>query len=93
MTRDEFIKMKMNAYVEPSRKGTPKGHDIGLSLAKYRAAISLMDRKSVKPLKKRFGLEASESLLRKWRTEPGFKKIGREAAEEWFQINGWGKIK
>lgn len=66
-----FIKEKRESYVEPSRKGTPRGEMIGLSLEKYMASLFMLTSMNLKRISER--LKVSYGLLRKWRTENLFK--------------------
>lgn len=72
----EFIKNKIENYVEPERKGTPKGELIGFSLVKYKATLFMLTNKKVKEIVKILGI--SEGLLRKWKTEQSFKDLENE---------------
>src|SRR4030042_1763782 len=66
-----FIKEKRESYVEPSRKGTPRGEIIGLSLEKYMASLFMLTSMNLKRINERS--KVSYGLIRKWRTETPFK--------------------
>jgi len=66
-----FIKEKRESYVEPSRKGTPRGEIIGLSLEKYMASLFMLTSMNLKRISERS--KVSYGLIRKWRTEAPFK--------------------
>jgi hypothetical protein len=66
-----FIKEKRESYVEPSRKGTPRGEIIGLSLEKYEASLFMLTSMNLKRISERS--KVSYGLIRKWRTETPFK--------------------
>jgi hypothetical protein len=66
-----FIKEKRESYVEPSRKGTPRGEIIGLSLEKYMASLFMLTSMNLKRTSERS--KVSYGLIRKWRTETPFK--------------------
>ena len=66
-----FIKEKRESYVEPSRKGTPRGEIIGLSLEKYMASLFMLTSMNLKRISERS--KVSYGLIRKWRTETPFK--------------------
>ena len=68
-----YIEEKMDAYVEPERKGTPKGEEIGFSRQKYGA--SLMNITTLKQKRIAKLLNVSYGLLRKWRTEERFREM------------------
>jgi len=70
---DRFIYEKLEAYIEPTRKGTPKGDPIGFPNAKYAATLFSMKRMSVKDTAAQ--LNISYGLLRKWRTEEQFNDL------------------
>jgi hypothetical protein len=67
-----FLKEKEKDYEEPTRKGTPKGENIGFSLQKYRATLYALTSVDLTEMSKKLGV--SYGLLRKWRTEPTFKE-------------------
>ena len=66
-----FIKEKRESYVEPSRKGTPRGEIIGLSSEKYMASLFMLTSMDLKRISERS--KVSYGLIRKWRTETFFK--------------------
>ena len=66
-----FIKEKRESYMEPSRKGTPRGEIIGLSLEKYEASLFMLTSMNLKRISERS--KVSYGLIRKWRTETPFK--------------------
>ena len=66
-----FIKEKRESYVEPTRKGTPRGEIIGLSLEKYMASLFMLTSMNLKRISERS--KVSYGLIRKWRTETLFK--------------------
>jgi len=66
-----FIKEKREGYVEPSRKGTPRGEIIGLSSEKYMASLFMLTSMDLKRISERS--KVSYGLIRKWRTETLFK--------------------
>src|SRR4030043_2327838 len=66
-----FINKKGESYVEPSRKGTPRGEIIGLSLEKYEASLFMLTSMNLKRISERS--KVSYGLIRKWRTETPFK--------------------
>lgn len=68
----EFLEEKAREYVEPSRKGTPKGDSIGFSKVKHCASLCCITSMSLKEIAE--NLNISYGLLRKWRTEEEFKK-------------------
>jgi hypothetical protein len=71
---ERFIRERVEAYVEPSRRGTPRGEPIGLSKVKYQAAVLIAV--TSKPLFE-IAREVSVSygLVRKWGTETTFQKV------------------
>lgn len=69
----EFINKRVDNYVEPQRRGTPKGEPIGFSLVKYRAALYMLSNHKVKDIAK--NLNISVGLLRKWKTEQAFENL------------------
>ncbi len=68
----DFLQEKVRLYVAPTRAGTPRGQSIGFSKEKYLATLFTMTSFNVKRLAKK--LRISYGVLRKWRTEPDFKK-------------------
>lgn len=69
----KFINEKIDNYVEPERKGTPKGDPIGFSKVKYEASLAMLYNYSQKWIAENLGV--SYGLLRKWNTEENFKKL------------------
>ena len=67
-----WMAKKLNEYSEPQREGTPKGETIGFGDKKYKAVLSSLIGNSVKHTAK--FVDVSYGVLRKWRTEPDFKK-------------------
>lgn len=67
----KFIREKLKNYVEPERRGTPKGDSIGLSKVKYEATLLMLTSAPYKEIAK--FLNISHGLVLKWRTEPSFK--------------------
>ena len=80
----QFIKEKEKNYLEPTRKGTPRGEIIGFSLRKYKATLLMLTSMNLMQLSKRLGV--SYGLLRKWRTEPLFKKQIEDHIREFVPI-------
>lgn len=68
----KFVNVNFNCYVEPQRKGTPKGEPIGLSRRKLWALLHMMYRLKQKEVAK--FTKVSHGVVLKWRTENVFKK-------------------
>lgn len=68
----KFIKNRRQGYIEPQRKGTPKGDPIGFSRKKYYAALLCITDMSLSDIAALSNV--SYNLLRKWRTESDFLK-------------------
>ncbi len=68
-----FIQEKLDSYIEPERKGTAKGDEIGFSRKKYEASLYNITNLKMKYLSKT--LNISYGLLRKWRTEDTFRAM------------------
>jgi hypothetical protein len=79
-----FLREKEKNYREPTRRGTPRGEAIGLSLKKYRATLYSLTSIDLIAMSKKLGV--SYGLLRKWRTEPGFKKQIEELIQEFAPL-------
>jgi hypothetical protein len=76
----KFIDDKTRSYKEPQRTGTPRGEPIGFPRTKYLASLYLLTSLSLKEISE--GLKISYGVLRKWRTEKGFKDlIAKNTAE------------
>ena len=71
LTLDAFYRNSVGRYVEPHRKGTPKGDPIGFSKQKYRASLLMMTNRRKYKIADDVGV--SYQLLRKWGTERRFK--------------------
>jgi len=67
---DKFMVEKANNYIEPLRKGTPRGEPIGVSGKKYWATLLCLKKIPLKQMASM--LKVSYGLLRKWRTEDAF---------------------
>lgn len=67
-----WMAKKLNDHSEPQRKGTPKGETIVFGDKKYKAILFSLIGNSVKHTAK--VADVSYGVLRKWRTEPDFKK-------------------
>lgn len=70
---NSFIREKLASYVEPQRKGTPKGEPIGFTKKKYHAGLQMLTSCLQKDIAKYVGV--SHSLLRTWNTESNFKAL------------------
>jgi hypothetical protein len=79
-----FLREKEKNYREPTRRGTPRGEAIGLSSKKYRATLLSLTSMDLISISKELGV--SYGLLRKWRTEPGFKKHIEELIQEFAPL-------
>lgn len=80
----EYIKEKMDTYVEPERKGTAKGEEIGFSRVKYQASLYGITKVKQKYVAELLGV--SHGVIRKWRTETSFKKMTEKHCREFAQI-------
>jgi hypothetical protein len=85
-----FISHKVTSYVEPTKKGTPKGDPVGFSLTKYKATLYAL-RERVLPdtldlviQAKKLGV--SYGVLRKWRSEQKFKEIVSQHVDEFTRL-------
>ena len=85
----KFIDEKLFNYVEPTRKGTPKGEAVGFSKAKYGASLEAL-REKVLPETNDLSTEAKRlrvpyGVLRKWRSEPQFKELVAQHEKEFIR--------
>ena len=69
---DKFLRQQLRSYIEPVRKGTPKGQLIGLSIQKYVTSLLMLTNLSVKKIAA--GLKLKYGVVLVWRTEDAFKK-------------------
>jgi hypothetical protein len=84
-----YIVRKAQRYIEPQRRGTPRGDSIGFSSAKYRAALLTMTRLSLRDAARAAGV--SYGVLAKWKTEDDFMKV--VDAHIWeFMTGVWGAV-
>ena len=81
-----FIMEKLNRYIAPGRKGTPRGEQVGYPRDKYFAAllIALMGV-SMREMAEHKDLRVSYDLLRKWATESEFKQLALKFREEFTE--------
>jgi hypothetical protein len=77
---EKFINEKLNSYVEPQRKGTPRGEPIGFSKQKYQATLLLMFDMKQQDIAELIGV--SYGLLRRWRTEKKFLELTEKHCNE-----------
>lgn len=73
---EKFIFDKVKSYIEPQRKGIPKGDPIGFSKEKYKVSLYMLYGLKQKELAR--SLNISYGLLRKWNTEKVFKNAVKE---------------
>src|SRR5215475_14209791 len=84
----KFMDSKLAEYVEPTKKGTPKGEAVGFSRTKYKATLyafreSVLDNtEDIKAQAKELGI--SYGLLRKWRSEEKFKNLVSQHEKEFI---------
>jgi hypothetical protein len=79
---EAFVEHEMRKYIEPQRKGTPKGELIGLSKKKKRVSLLMtgyappvgMNLKQIADIGK-----VELGVLQVWRTEKAFKEAQEEA--------------
>ena len=76
---DAYLKEAMAGYIEPSRKGTPKGEPVGFSRTKYKATILALRGPPVK--KQAAELKVRYTVLLSWRALPEFKTFVRAHIE------------
>jgi hypothetical protein len=86
----DFISSRLRDYMEPSRKGTPKGHEIGLSKIKYHATLLALTNMRQKDVAHK--LRISYGLLRKWHTESVFQNTLEKHVSD-FVANTFEKIR
>jgi len=81
-----FIDDKLSTYVEPSKKGTPKGERVGFSRTKYRATLYALRGRVLDTTEDLIAqakeLKVSYGLLRKWRSEQDFKNLVSQHEKE-----------
>lgn len=70
---DEYVTEKEGTYIEPERKGTAKGEEIGFSFVKYQSTLYALTSSSSKDIATHLGL--SYGLLRVWRTEESYLRM------------------
>jgi hypothetical protein len=81
---EKFINEKLNNYVEPQRKGTPRGEPIGFSKQKYQATLLLMADMKQQDIAELIGV--SYGLLRRWRTEKKFLEMTKKHCNEYLEM-------
>ena len=77
---ETWAKLMLENYIEPTRKGTPKGDTIGFPKKKYHASLLMVlypNSLRVKEIADLVGV--SHDVLRSWRTEKQFKEAISEA--------------
>lgn len=68
---EKYIDQKVSGYIEPSRKGVPKGDRIGFPRKKFHAALLELTTRKTDVIASEAGV--SYGLLCKWRTERQFR--------------------
>jgi len=88
---EEFIDASLKNHEEPARKGTPKGHQIGVSKVKLHAALltTLFSHDMVQAAE---AAGVSYGLLRKWKTEEGFKRVCQDILDNIHEAAIWPAI-
>jgi len=75
-----YIKRADDAYVEPSRQGTPKGDPIGFGKQKYLASLLKLTASKDKEIAKNVGV--SFGVMRNWSSEEGFRKLSERHVDD-----------
>jgi hypothetical protein len=78
-----FIREKLAQHVEPTRLGIPRGAPVGFSWTKMAAALSALTSADVKQTAKE--IRVSYGVVRKWRTEAGFKVLVERLEDEFVE--------
>jgi hypothetical protein len=78
----KWIHEKWNAYVPPTRKGTPKGELIGFSERKYYAGLMMLKGYTLKQASEEACV--SYGLIRKWNMQPEWKKMINQHRAEYI---------
>jgi hypothetical protein len=84
----KFMNSRLAEYVEPTKKGTPKGEAVGFSRTKYKATLYtfrervLDNTQDMKAQAKELGI--SYGLLRKWRSDQNFKALVSQHEKEFI---------
>jgi hypothetical protein len=78
-----YINDKADHYVEPMRKGTPRGEPVGLSYQKYLTTCLTLLNKPLKSIART--ARVSYGLLRKWRTEKSYIDAVQHHAQEFIR--------
>ena len=86
----DFIDGKIDDYGEPERHGKAPDQPREFGRRKYSTTLCLLTSLKVKDISKVVG--ASESLLRKWKTESRFKEMIVENQKE-FSGHHWQRMK
>jgi hypothetical protein len=86
----DLIHEKAAAYVEPQRKGTPRGQEVGFPLKKYIATLVELTNIPAKQVAEKLGV--SFGLLRKWKTERRYWMLVGEHHQE-LSRRYWDYIK
>jgi hypothetical protein len=69
---EKFVKGKLDQYVKPTRKETPRGEPIGFSKVKYHASWLAITSLTLKDIGKK--LKVSHQIVRRWNTEKAFQQ-------------------
>lgn len=80
----DFLNQKANSYVEPQRKGTPKGKAIGFSRLKYLASLYILTNTKQKEIAS--SLKINYGTLRNWNREIKFRDVMDEHIDEFSNL-------
>ncbi len=72
----KFLYQRIDSYVTPHRRGTPRGQPIGFTRDKYLATVYACYRNDLRYVARRIAVPYG--VLRKWRTEEGFWHVVRD---------------
>lgn len=80
----KFFNDKISNYIEPERKGTPKGQDIGFSLQAYAASLLMLTNNTQEHIAKL--LKIPVGTLRKWNMKESFFDLQVKHAQEFVAL-------
>lgn len=80
----QFIRGRLERYIEPERRRTARGHPIGLSRVKFTASLLLLTRASRKQIASSLGI--SYAVLGNWCSEERFKEQVKKHRRDFYAM-------
>ncbi len=80
----KFFNDQISNYVEPQRKGMPKGQKIGFSINSFAASLMMLTNHTQEHIAKQLNMNVG--TLRKWKMKKSFVDMQKKYAEEFIAL-------